>query len=350
MEPLPAQPTHAALVNDWIRTFGLSRHDYTAAGLAVHDAVVARLRDDSLNYHHIQHRIKVNDSLGEKLSRRNPDGSYKYRHGLDEIDDLIGVRVILFLESDIASAMAALGSAFKLLDHVDKTAEQKARGEFGYSGHHLILEVPDHGAAPPGCAPWAGYRFEVQFRTILQHAWAEFEHDIRFKGPGPVPPEVNRAFTLASGLIELADREFDTISSLVAARKGRGTNRDAVAAAADDHLTGPALRALFEVLLPEYPRSRAEQYDWLTEVLRVNGVSGLGETEELFRSAPWPELAARLGYRFAPGHVRAADDALLHRWGRGYVERTADLDDNGKRGAKLEYRLRRLARDGGAIG
>lgn len=346
MEPLP---THAALVNDWIRTFGLSRHAYAAAGLALHTAVVARMRDDSLNYHQIQYRIKVDDSLGEKLSRRNPDGGYKYIRGLEEIDDLIGVRVILFLESDIPSAMEALGSAFQLLDHVDKTAEQKARGEFGYSGQHLILQVPER-AAPTGCAPWSGYRFEVQFRTILQHAWAEFEHDIRFKGPGPVPPEVNRAFTLASGLIELADREFDTISSLVAARKGRGTNRGAVPVSGNDHLTGPALRALFEVLLPENPRSRAEQYDWLTEVLRVNGISGMRQTEELFRSAPWPELAARLGYRFAPGHVRAADDALLHHWGRGYVERTAELDDNGKRGAKLEYRLRRLARHGEAIG
>lgn len=48
-------------------------------------------------------------------------------------------------------------------------------------------------------------------KTVLQHAWAEFEHDIRYKSSGDVNPAINRAFTLASGLIELADDQFVTI-------------------------------------------------------------------------------------------------------------------------------------------
>jgi ppGpp synthetase/RelA/SpoT-type nucleotidyltranferase len=53
----------------------------------------------------------------------------------------------------------------------------------------------------------------VQIRTVLQHAWAEFEHDIRYKGtiPDEHAPDLDRRFTLAAGLLELADREFSTI-------------------------------------------------------------------------------------------------------------------------------------------
>lgn len=53
----------------------------------------------------------------------------------------------------------------------------------------------------------------MQVRTILQHAWAEFEHDIRYKGSVPEEdaPDLNRRFTLAAGLLELADREFSAI-------------------------------------------------------------------------------------------------------------------------------------------
>ena len=53
----------------------------------------------------------------------------------------------------------------------------------------------------------------VQVRTVLQHAWAEFEHDIRYKGTVPAEhaPDLDRRFTLAAGLLELADREFSEI-------------------------------------------------------------------------------------------------------------------------------------------
>ena len=50
-------------------------------------------------------------------------------------------------------------------------------------------------------------------RTVLQHAWAEFEHDIRYKGTVPEEHarDFDRRFTLAAGLLELADQEFTTI-------------------------------------------------------------------------------------------------------------------------------------------
>ena len=54
---------------------------------------------------------------------------------------------------------------------------------------------------------------QVQVRTVLQHAWAEFEHAIRYKGTIPEEhgPDLDRRFTLAAGLLELADREFSMI-------------------------------------------------------------------------------------------------------------------------------------------
>ena len=53
----------------------------------------------------------------------------------------------------------------------------------------------------------------VQIRTVLQHAWAEFEHDIRYKGvvPDEHAFDLDRRFTLAAGLLGLADREFSAI-------------------------------------------------------------------------------------------------------------------------------------------
>src|SRR6266571_8912376 len=55
-------------------------------------------------------------------------------------------------------------------------------------------------------------RFEIQVRTILQYAWAEFEHDRNYKFAGVPPREIKRRISILSGNLELIDREFDNIA------------------------------------------------------------------------------------------------------------------------------------------
>ncbi len=332
------EPTHDQLVDQWLEEYASSQQKKLAAANAIQDAIAARLDDDGLNYHAIEHRVKDYQSLEQKLRRCNTDGTLKYVDGLNAIDDIIGVRVITFLQLDVERAMTALRNSFEVIAHVDKTAEQREKGEFGYSGQHLVLRISGP-TAPNGCRDHIGERFEVQFRTILQHAWAEFEHDIRYKSAGPVPPEVNRAFTLASGLIELADNQFSTISNVVAAEKA---NPEESTKLLPVELTGEALERILEQALPNNPRSRVEQYEWLLELLATHGITTVAEASSLMADADWEGIARKIQYKFAPGHVRAADDLLLVRYGQDHIERTRGLGHDRNRAAKLSHRLRRL--------
>ena len=54
---------------------------------------------------------------------------------------------------------------------------------------------------------------EVQVRTILQHAWAEIEHDIQYKSTIAIPNTIRRRFMALAGLLEIADREFQAIQN-----------------------------------------------------------------------------------------------------------------------------------------
>ena len=331
-------PTHNWLIDQWLEEYAASQHQKRAAANAIQDAIAARLDDDGLNYHAIEYRVKDHQSLEQKLRRLNADGTLKYADGLNRIDDVIGVRVITFLQLDVERAITALRNSFEVITHVDKTAEQREKGEFGYSGQHLVLRISE-ATAPNGCRNHIGERFEVQFRTILQHAWAEFEHDIRYKSAGPVPPEVNRAFTLASGLIELADNQFSTISSVVAAEKA---NPEESTKLLPVDLTGEALERILEQALPNNPRSRVEQYEWLRELLEIHGITTVAQASELIGSADWDGIARKIQYKFAPGHVRAADDLLLVRYGQEHIDKTQALAHDRNRGGKLTHRLRRL--------
>ena len=59
----------------------------------------------------------------------------------------------------------------------------------------------------------AALKAEIQIRSILQHAWAEIEHDLGYKSKHAIPLPIRRRFSRLSGLLELADQEFDGLRS-----------------------------------------------------------------------------------------------------------------------------------------
>ena len=91
--------------------------------------------------------------------------------------------------------------------------ETARAGRFGYASRHLLVSVDASRTVPAAYESLRRRSASVQIRTVLQHAWAEFEHDIRYKGTVPEEHahDLDRRFTLAAGLIELADREFSAI-------------------------------------------------------------------------------------------------------------------------------------------
>lgn len=56
-------------------------------------------------------------------------------------------------------------------------------------------------------------KFEVQIRSILQHSWAEIEHDLGYKNLEGIPYHIKRKFSRVASLLEVADLEFSNIRS-----------------------------------------------------------------------------------------------------------------------------------------
>ena len=79
---------------------------------------------------------------------------------------------------------------------------------------------------------------EVQVRTTLQHAWAEIEHDIQYKSENEIPKEIRRKFRALAGLVEIADREFQSIQDMDSALK------DAIQKSAANELTKDTINQL----------------------------------------------------------------------------------------------------------
>ncbi|WP_285724435.1 GTP pyrophosphokinase [Psychromicrobium xiongbiense] len=327
---------HAELIDAQILALSDHHGQLDARMAAIQAAIEARLKDDGLNYHLVKGRVKEPDSIRGKLRKLRDDGSPKYPAGIDELDDIVGLRVITYIQPDVENVVKALTGQFKVHETVDKGAQMVDRGILGYAAHHLILEV-DAQDTPSGCLSCVGQRFEVQVKTVLQHAWAEFEHDIRYKAAGDITPEINRAFTLASGLLELADHEFIKIHQAVA-HEEQGLTEE-LSVASGEQLSAVALSELLVGLLPDHPRSRLEQYAWLTELLASLEVTSTDQAKELLSSADWHFVADTMTYKFPAGHVRIVDDYLLSKFGPEYIEKTQSVGDDPSRIKKLRYRL-----------
>lgn len=173
---------------------------------AVVEHITGLLGAAGLNIHHVTGRVKRPGSLADKL-RRKP-GRYAR---LANVTDLVGVRVITYFASDV-NVVARLMEEHHVVDwdhSIDKSRIHDP-DRFGYLGVHYVLR------AEPDLVPeLPGARYEVQIRSVLQHAWAEIEHDLGYKNREAVPREVRRRFYRLAGLLEMADEEFMALHRMV---------------------------------------------------------------------------------------------------------------------------------------
>ena len=302
--------------------------------------VTSTLDDAGINYLTVTGRAKSVSSFATKAARLDR-GRALYRKPLEEITDQIGLRVITYVHSDVQAVVDLLGAQIIVHDDRDMGQETAEEGRFGYASRHLLVGLDPARDLPPGYDLLPGRQAQVQIRTVLQHAWAEFEHDIRYKGviPAEHVSEFDRRFTLAAGLLELADREFSTIRD----RLREGIGEVPLQAEDDDPRITP--RELAAFLAGQYADagwSRTDHYAWMASLVLEVGIASLAELSITLRSAEEETLARRMDYRYPPGAVRRLDDALLWVYGEAYVE----LRGNAHRVEALRERLAKMRAEG----
>ncbi|AKK03488.1 GTP pyrophosphokinase [Corynebacterium epidermidicanis] len=295
----------------------------------VRGVIEEQLADAGVSYDRVVARVKTWRSLRAKALKRDETGAFVYADPWHDIKDILGVRITTFYSADIPVVLDLLSKSFAVKKSVDKAAETRISGGFGYGSHHLILQVRPN---DDDLKDYVGLVFEVQVRTVLQHAWAEFEHDIRYKGADQQDPRVDRAFTLAAGLIELADQQFDQIAQILGETPSKS---DEVELSAE---TLPGVLAM--LIGNRFPMSRSEYYAWLEEILAVNGITTVAELRKLLDDHTIADVEKALNYQFVPGQVRLIDDLLLCQFREDHIARTKDSGHRAKfRAQRLKKRL-----------
>ena len=150
-------------------------------------------------------RIKPIVSVLEKIPRKGLAPS------LDQLEDVVGVRVICLYPKHVDPVVELLTREFNVLEREDKRPEPSPE-KFGYSSIHLVCTLSGTKRAKlPEYAGVEQSHFEIQVRTILQEAWAEIEHQLIYKSEAAAPDDVKRQITRVSALLETSDKEFQEV-------------------------------------------------------------------------------------------------------------------------------------------
>ena len=197
-----------------------NREELEAAYKRRYDAVLVRLADalsahifdcmnDQLRIDRITARAKDVDRFVKKADTR-VDGELKYAEPLSQIQDQIGARIVVFYEFDVERIDMQVKKYFRAIEYQKVVPDTES--EFGYFGHHLILVLPTDVIETDMDRTLIPDFFELQIKTLFQHAWSEADHDLGYKpGDQPLSSEQKRLVAFTSAQAWGADHIFDRL-------------------------------------------------------------------------------------------------------------------------------------------
>jgi ppGpp synthetase/RelA/SpoT-type nucleotidyltranferase len=165
------------------------------------------LLEGGVRPHTVMYRVKERSSAERKIERKA-----RADYSLKDVTDLLGLRVITYFDYEVNKAAEIIEAEFAV-DHANSVDKRTTLDpdRFGYLSLHYVVTLGASRRKLAEYRTFEGVRFEIQIRSILQHAWAEIEHDLGYKSAHAIPAPLRRRFSRLAGLLELADEEFTQI-------------------------------------------------------------------------------------------------------------------------------------------
>jgi len=143
------------------------------------------------------------------------NGVLKYSEPMRQIQDQVGARIVTFYLSDVERVAAIVEKYYRPIETRDVIPDSES--EFGYFGKHYIFLMPKNLLKSDVDKSLVPDVFELQVKTLFQHAWSEADHDLGYKPGGKMPgADQKRLLAYASAQAWGADRVFDELFQTLA--------------------------------------------------------------------------------------------------------------------------------------
>nr|CRH07292.1 Conserved protein of unknown function. Containing RelA/SpoT domain protein domain [Candidatus Magnetococcus massalia] len=169
------------------------------------------LKENGPHVFAITGRVKERDSLRRKITR--PDSRYTR---LEEVQDLVGIRIVTFFEHEVDLVADVIRKEFKINEaHILDRGQALDPERWGYQSRYYNVGLLDNRLKLIEYKRFVGCTAEIQVRSLMQHTWAEIENVMGYSDRESFPKERRRNFARVAGLLELADQEFNEIQQFL---------------------------------------------------------------------------------------------------------------------------------------
>ncbi|HCT90092.1 MAG TPA: hypothetical protein DF613_01720 [Lachnospiraceae bacterium] len=129
-------------------------------------------------YYRLFSRVKGSRSLAQKIA----GGNYGFAENQRRVQDLIGVRIVLYYSDDLSPCRNILEKTFA--QNGSWSVNERTVNQFQATKINGVFEIPQRLLELVREDTWklpVDATFEVQIRTVLFEGWHEIEHDMRYK-------------------------------------------------------------------------------------------------------------------------------------------------------------------------
>lgn len=187
-----------------IRTYKDTISPLVRLGGKVETLLQELLAANGLIVHTVNHRIKSFKSTVKKIQSSN--GEFL---SAADVRDLLGLRIITLFSDEVDPIAEMIEREFSVdPSHSNDRRIPDDPDRFGYATVKYSVTLTNEQSSLTEFAEFHGRCFEIQIRSLLQHAWAEIEHDLGYKSQATIPREMRRRFSRLAGLLEVADEQF----------------------------------------------------------------------------------------------------------------------------------------------
>ncbi|HET6537392.1 MAG TPA: RelA/SpoT domain-containing protein [Sphingopyxis sp.] len=155
-------------------------------------------------------RAKHPTSFAGKCRKRDGRGKLKYSDPIRQVTDQIGARVVVYYASDVGKVVRILKQYLRYVEDEEKSPASES--EFGYFGRHLLFRLPADVLEDSLSGLYPDF-FELQVKTLFQHAWSQAHHGIGYKNKHELTLDERRKMALSAAQAWGSDGIFNELAS-----------------------------------------------------------------------------------------------------------------------------------------